>query len=114
MNVDFHPEGFVKQLQYMGLGMLAIIIVMGAIILVTMLLNRVTGSKTSSTAKKGVAIGGVIVAIALMVVLVLTDGSCAICRKNGEHELEGKKYCDEHYEEVWKEFFEEHVDELKR
>lgn len=114
MNVEFHPEGFVNQLKYMGLGMLAIIIVMGTIILVTMLLNRLTGSKTSSSAKKGVAVGGVILAAALMAVLVLTDGSCAICRKNGEHTLKDKKYCEEHYKEELEKNFENIIDDLKK
>lgn len=38
---------FVINLKYMGLGMLGIFIVMGAIILITMLLNKIT-SKSSS------------------------------------------------------------------
>ena len=37
----FKPENFVENLHYMGKGMLGILIVMGAIILVTMLLNKV-------------------------------------------------------------------------
>ena len=110
MNIEFHPENFVKELTYMGLGMLAIIIVMGTIILVTMLLNRVTNSKTSSSVKKGICVGGIIAALALIAVLVFTDGSCALCRKKGEFHIGDKEYCKDHYEEVIKDAIEDLVD----
>ena len=41
MNINFQPENFINNLSYMGKGMLGILIVMGAIIVVTMLLNKV-------------------------------------------------------------------------
>ncbi len=37
----FNPMAFVENLQYMGIGMLCIIIVMGIIIGATMLLNKI-------------------------------------------------------------------------
>lgn len=39
-NFAFHPEMFVTNLKYMGLGMLCILIVIGVIILLTILLER--------------------------------------------------------------------------
>lgn len=44
-SLKFEPGAFVNSLQYMGKGMLGILIVMGAIILVTSLLNRLTSGK---------------------------------------------------------------------
>ena len=41
----FEPMNFVDNLKYMGLGMLGIFIVIGAIVLLTMLLNHVTQKK---------------------------------------------------------------------
>lgn len=41
----FEPMQFVENLRYMGLGMLGIFIVIGAITLLTMLLNRLTGQE---------------------------------------------------------------------
>ena len=41
----FDPMQFVENLRYMGLGMLGIFIVIGAIALLTMLLNRLTAQK---------------------------------------------------------------------
>lgn len=41
----FQPMNFITNLQYMGVGMLCIIIVMGALIGVTVLLNKVTKPK---------------------------------------------------------------------
>ncbi len=40
----FHPEMFVKNLSYMGTGMLCIFIVIGVIIGVVALLDKVTGA----------------------------------------------------------------------
>ena len=45
MNIFFEYGNFVDNLHYMGKGMLGIGIVMGAIILVTVLLNKVFSSK---------------------------------------------------------------------
>lgn len=42
-NFAFHPEMFVHNLKYMGLGMLCIIIVIGVIILLTILLEKISG-----------------------------------------------------------------------
>ena len=41
----FEPINFVNNLKYMGVGMLTILIVIGAIIAVTMVLNSVTRKK---------------------------------------------------------------------
>ena len=43
--MTFNPMNFVSNLYYMGVGMLGIFIVIGAIILVTVLLNKVTVKK---------------------------------------------------------------------
>ena len=43
MNIDFN--NFVENLPYMGKGMVGILIVMGAIILVTVLLNKAFADK---------------------------------------------------------------------
>ncbi len=93
---------FVNNLKYMGLGMLAIIIVIGAIILVTVLLNRLT--KTQAQEKKNTSVWvGVILAVlvvALLLSLYFADGDCAACLKNGKYDYEGKQYCKDHYEEI--------------
>lgn len=47
-----HPEMFVKNLKYMGLGMLCIIIVMAVIICVVLVLNKVTAKKNSDEENK--------------------------------------------------------------
>ncbi len=43
MNINI--MNFVTNLKYMGLGMLGIIVVIGVIILITMLLNKITAKK---------------------------------------------------------------------
>ncbi len=43
--MTIHPEAFAALLPYMGVGMLSIFIVMGVIILVTVLLNKLTAEK---------------------------------------------------------------------
>lgn len=43
--MNINPMNFVYNLKYMGTGMLGILIVIGVIILVTMLLNKVTAKK---------------------------------------------------------------------
>lgn len=50
MNVlaSFEPMHFVDNLRYMGLGMLGIFIVIGAIMLLTMLLNALTSKQDHS------------------------------------------------------------------
>lgn len=40
-----NPLNFAKNLPYMGLGMIGIFIVIGVIFCVTLLLNKITGSK---------------------------------------------------------------------
>ncbi len=45
MDFMFEPMNFVKNLSYMGKGMLGILIVMGAIILVTVVLNKLFSDK---------------------------------------------------------------------
>lgn len=44
-NIKFELDNFVENLPYMGKGMLGILIVMGAIILTTVILNKVFSSK---------------------------------------------------------------------
>ena len=39
-NIIFQPVNFLRNLKYMGLGMLVIFVVIGLIILVTMLVNK--------------------------------------------------------------------------
>ncbi len=41
----FRPKGFVEMLPYMGKGMLVIFILIGVIVLVTMLVNKVFSKK---------------------------------------------------------------------
>ena len=43
--MDINVMNFVYNLKYMGLGMLGIIVVIGVIILLTMLLNKITAKK---------------------------------------------------------------------
>lgn len=43
--MNINPMNFIINLKYMGIGMLGILIVIGVIILVTMLLNKVTSKK---------------------------------------------------------------------
>lgn len=45
MNIEFNPMNFIHNLKWMGIGMLTILLVIGVIILVTMLLNKVTSGK---------------------------------------------------------------------
>lgn len=46
---SFHPENFISNLYYMGVGMVGIFIVIGIIVLATILLNKIFGNQT----KKG-------------------------------------------------------------
>ncbi len=43
--MNFNPMNFVNNLRYMGLGMVGIFAVIGVIILVTVLLNKIFSSK---------------------------------------------------------------------
>ena len=43
--MNFNPMNFVSSLPYMGWGMLGILIVMGIIIIVTMILEKITSGK---------------------------------------------------------------------
>ncbi len=45
LNIDFQPSRFVDNLSKMGIGMLGIFIVMGVVIIVTSILNKVTSKK---------------------------------------------------------------------
>ena len=49
--MNFDPMQFIYNLKYMGLGMLGILIVMGVIIIVTMILNKVTAPKADDHAR---------------------------------------------------------------
>ncbi len=52
-NFAFHPEMFVKNLKYMGVGMLCILIVIGIIIGLTMLLEKVSSGAGKKDGKDG-------------------------------------------------------------
>lgn len=43
--MNINPMNFIYNLKYMGTGMLGILIVIGVIILLTMILNKVTAKK---------------------------------------------------------------------
>lgn len=45
VNFDWHPENAVNNLQYMGLGMLGIFVIIGIVMAITYVLNSVTGKK---------------------------------------------------------------------
>lgn len=45
MNIDVNPINFVKNLSYMGVGMLIIFIIIGIIILATVLINKLFSNK---------------------------------------------------------------------
>ncbi len=42
---EFHPEGFIDSLQYMGTGMIGIFLVIGIIVIATIVLNKAFSSK---------------------------------------------------------------------
>ena len=42
--MQFNPMNFISNLKYMGLGMLGIFVVIGVIVLITVILNKVTKS----------------------------------------------------------------------
>ena len=44
-NIIFEPVNFIKNIGYMGAGMLGIFVVIGLIIVATVVLNRVTAKK---------------------------------------------------------------------
>ena len=44
-NLQFNPMAFVDNLKYMGIGMLVIFVIIGAIVLVTSLINKLTADK---------------------------------------------------------------------
>ena len=99
-NIEFNSANFVKHLGYMGVGMLAIVIVIGAIILVTMLLNNATRKKMETKTKVLLGVVGLVLVAALVVSLVLFDGTCKHCIKEGDFTFRGESYCKEHYAEV--------------
>lgn len=47
----FEPMHFIENLRYMGLGMLGIFIVIGVIVLLTMILNKLTEPKSGEKDK---------------------------------------------------------------
>jgi len=47
-NFEFHPMSFVENLKYMGIGMICIFIVIGAIIGVVLILEKVTSRAKKS------------------------------------------------------------------
>lgn len=52
LTASIEPMNFVENLRYMGLGMLGIFIVIGVIMLLTMLLNKLTEKEDASEQKK--------------------------------------------------------------
>lgn len=51
--MNFHPEQFINNLSYMGIGMLAIFIVIGLLIGVTLLLSRIFSRKKDNKKADG-------------------------------------------------------------
>ncbi len=51
-NIDINPMAFVDNLYYMGMGMLGIIIVMGVLIGITTLLNKIFSKPTKKKDKE--------------------------------------------------------------
>ena len=45
VELDWHPDNALANLKYMGLGMLGIFVVVGAVMLITYILNSVTAKK---------------------------------------------------------------------
>ncbi|MBQ1206843.1 MAG: hypothetical protein IIW39_03345 [Clostridia bacterium] len=45
VELDWHPEGALNNLKYMGLGMLGIFVVVGVVMLITYALNAITAKK---------------------------------------------------------------------
>ena len=43
--LEFNPMNFVNMLQYMGIGMLVIFVIIGVIILTTLLINKIFSKK---------------------------------------------------------------------
>ena len=43
--IEFNPDGFVKMLPYMGIGMAVIFVIIGVIILATLLINKIFSNK---------------------------------------------------------------------
>ena len=52
LTASFEPMHFIENLRYMGLGMLGIFIVIGVIMLLTMLLNKLTEQKAEDRKDK--------------------------------------------------------------
>ena len=51
-NLIFEPLNFVKNLGYMGMGMLGIFVVIGLIVITTVILNHVTSSSKKKKKSK--------------------------------------------------------------
>ena len=99
MEIQFTTEHFTRHLTNLGLGMLAIIIVIGTIILVTMALNAATKKKMSKSTTALVSVLAIAILGGLLAGLYFADGSCASCLKKGEHSVNGVLYCEAHYDE---------------
>lgn len=52
LTAAIEPMHFIENLRYMGLGMLGIFIVIGAIMLLTILLNKLTSGKSDENQKE--------------------------------------------------------------
>lgn len=44
-DISFNPGNFITNLRYMGIGMLVIFVIIGVIILITMLINKLFSKK---------------------------------------------------------------------
>lgn len=44
--MNFHPQGFVDNLKYMGVGMLGVFIIVGIIMVATYLIGKLTSGKS--------------------------------------------------------------------
>ena len=51
--LDFNPMNFVENLEFMGMGMLGIFIVIGVIILIITLFNKITSPKKNKDDSEG-------------------------------------------------------------
>lgn len=99
MGIQFTTEHFTRHLTNLGLGMLAIIIVIGLIIVITMALNAITKKQMSKNTTVLVSVLAIAILGGLLAGLYFADGDCSKCLKDGDHSVKGILYCEEHYEE---------------
>ena len=102
MGIQFTTEHFTRHLTNLGLGMLAIIIVIGLIIVITMALIAITKKQMSKNTTVLVSVLAIAILGGLIGGLYFADraeNGCATCLKKGEYSVKGILYCEDHYEE---------------